>query len=298
MFPTIDLFGTTVDTYNTCMLLSYLIVFITALLLRPQGLPFKYVFEGMLVLGLFALMGAKALNIMLNPARYEGRNIIEILQTSGVAYLGAPILGLFALWIFCRIMKTPFLVAADFAAPFLMLDRIIGRIGCLGYGCCYGIPSRLPWAYPFTAWGIQNIVPRHPTQAYMIIYDLAIFVSSRYLYKRLNPAPDLFARSNKEVPAAGITFFYVWLCYGVLRFFNEFLRAEGPFIYEPIKHSHILTSIFAVVSLIALYIIIKKSSVKGEILKALKGAFARLAVWYVAAAVVILSVISLYNHYR
>lgn len=293
MFPNIDFLGTPTDTYSLCMLLSFITVLVTASALKPKEFPFKYIFWAVVIIFFFAFLGANLLNIIMHASQHKGENIAEIFKTSGAAYLGAPILGLLALWIFCKIIKIPFWVFADYAAPFFMLDRVIGRLGCLGYGCCYGIPSNLPWAYPFKSWGIADIVPRHPTQAYALISCLAIFVSSRYLYKKAKGISGVFAFNYKDAPSSGITFFYVWLCYGFLRFWNEFLRAEGPFIYGPIKISHIALFVFAIISAGGLFIIIKNSPAKGEIIKALKGTLIRLAVWLIVISFAILSAIAI-----
>jgi len=295
MFPTINFLGIQADTYVFFTLLSFFVVLVSALVLKPKEFPLKYVFWAVIITFLFGFLGANSLNIILHASEYKGKDIAEIIKTSGVAYLGAPVLGLFAFWVFCRVIKISFLVFADYAAPFFMLDRVIGRLGCLGYGCCYGIPSNLPWAYPFKCWGIPNIVSRHPTQAYEIIYSLAIFISSWYLYKRVKSIPGVFAINHKDAPSSGITFFYVWLCYSFLRFFNEFLRAEGPFIFGFVKLSHIALSVFAIISAVGLFVIIKNSTAKGEIIKALKSALIRLAVWLIVISVVILSAISLYQ---
>jgi len=288
-----DLFGAPVDTYNLCMWLSFFIILIAVALLKPKKLRLEYAVWATIIVWTFAYLGAKLLNIILHSAAYSGRDILDLFTRSGVSYLGAPILGLLAFWIFCRIIKISFLVFVDYIAPFFMLDRIIGRIGCLGYGCCHGIPSSLPWAYSFRGWRIMDyIVQRHPTQAYELIYALAIFISARYLYKRLKAIPGVFAFNHKDAPLSGITSFYVIFCYSFLRFFNEFLRAEGPFISGSIKLVHIALFIFAAIALTGFFIIIKKSPEKGEILKALKSAGIRLAVWFVASGVVILSLIS------
>ena len=295
MFPTINFLGTPTDTYALCTLLSFLVVLVAALVLKPQEFPLKYVFWAVIIVFFFAFAGAVLLNILLHASEHKGKSIIEAFKSAGVAYLGAPILGLFAFWIFCRSVKISFLVFADYAAPFFMLDRVIGRLGCLGYGCCYGIPSNLPWAYPFRSWGIINIVPRHPTQAYALITALAIFASSRYLYKKIKSIPGVFAMNHKDAPLSGIIFFYVFLCYSFLRFWNEFLRAEGPFIYGVIKYSHIVLLTFIIISAIGLFLIIRNSTAKDKILKALKDASIRLVVWLVASGVVILSAISVYK---
>ena len=251
---------------------------IAVLIFRPKDFPLRriQIFWATILFIFSGLLGTNLLNIFLNLPQHQGQAIQEVFSTSGTAYLGAPLLGLLALWIFCRNVGVSFLIVADYAAPFLMLERIIGRIGCLGYGCCYGIPSNLPWAYPFhTAGGI----PSHPTQAYTLICALAIFVSSRYLYKRIRGID-------------GIAFFYVILCYSILRFFNEFLRTQGPFAYGPVKLSHIGLFIFVVIAIIGLLIILKKSSEKSRILKILKGAFIRLFIWLIGAGAVALLILS------
>lgn len=280
MFPNIDIFGASFDTWNFCLLMSLLVVLVTVLIFRPKDFPLRriQIFWATMLFIFFGILGSHVLNIIIHASEHRGRSLQEIFNTSGVAYLGVPILGFLALWIFSKNARVSFLTVADYAAPFLMLERIIGRIGCLGYGCCYGIPSNLPWAYPFhTAGGI----PSHPTQAYALIYALAIFVSSRYLYKRIRGV-------------RGIVFFYVVLFYSILRFFNEFLRAEGPFVYGPVKLSHIALFIFVVIALIGLFIILKKSSQKDKISKPLKSAFIRLFIWLMfvgAVALLILSIV-------
>ena len=256
MFPKIDFLGTPTDTYALCILMSFLVIFISVLLLKPKEFPLKYVFWGIIIVFIFGYVGANLWNIITNIFAHRGQPLGQIFKASVMAYLGAPIVGLLALWIFCKNVKIAFPVVADYVAPFLILERVIGRIGCLGYGCCYGIPSNLPWAYPFNVWGITNVVPRHPTQAYAFISALAIFVSSRYLYKKAKNIPGVLGIYYKDAPLSGITFFYVFLCYGILRFFNELLRAEGPFVYGPIKLSYIVVLIFAVISAIGLFIII------------------------------------------
>lgn len=222
----------------------------------------------------FGYLGAKFLSIVIYASKYQGLSIQTVLNTSGSAYLGTPLLGFLALWIFSRNAHIPFLVLADYAVPFLMLERILGRIGCLAHGCCYGITSNLPWAYPF--WKGQ---PRHPTQAYAFVCALAIFISSRYLYKKTRDAP-------------GVTFFYVILSYSALRFLNECLRAQGPFAFGPIKWSHVALFAFATAALIGLLNLIKKLPAESKVPQQIKSATARLFIWLVLAGTATLLVLS------
>jgi phosphatidylglycerol:prolipoprotein diacylglycerol transferase len=156
-----------------------------------------------------------------------------------------------------------------------MPERVIDRIGCLGAGCCYGIKSNLPWAYPFK----YGFIGQHPTQAYELIYACAIFLSSRYLYKN---------RSDMR----GITLYYVIFSYSALRFFNEFIRAEGPFVFDMIKVSHIALFIFAVAGAVGLYITVKKAKHPNEALWILKSSFLLLFLYMFIVGTITLTAIT------
>ena len=62
---------------------------------------------------------------------------------------------------------------ADLIAVYIPLGHILGRVGCLLSGCCYGVESNLPWALP-CATGDPTL--RHPTQIYEILANMLIFV--------------------------------------------------------------------------------------------------------------------------
>ncbi len=61
---------------------------------------------------------------------------------------------------------------ADLIALYIPLGHILGRIGCLLSGCCYGVASNLPWALPCAA---GDLTLRHPTQIYEILANMLIF---------------------------------------------------------------------------------------------------------------------------
>jgi phosphatidylglycerol:prolipoprotein diacylglycerol transferase len=57
---------------------------------------------------------------------------------------------------------------ADIWAPSIAVGHAIGRLGCLCAGCCYGLPTDLPWGITFShpeTLAIRGI-PLHPTQLY------------------------------------------------------------------------------------------------------------------------------------
>jgi phosphatidylglycerol:prolipoprotein diacylglycerol transferase len=94
-----------------------------------------------------------------------------------------------------------------FALP-LALALVVGRWGCFCNGCCYGIPTDLPWGVDF---GDGQL--RHPTQVYESLFHLLmagvlVAVMRRHLfpYQRLK--------------------LYL-IAYGVYRFLTEYIRPES-----------------------------------------------------------------------
>lgn len=96
-----------------------------------------------------------------------------------------------------------------FAVP-LALALAVGRWGCYFNGCCYGVPTDLPWGVIFDDDGI----PRHPTQIYESVFHLLMAGLLLWIgyegwlrYQRLK--------------------LYL-IAYGCFRFVTEFIRPEPP----------------------------------------------------------------------
>ena len=102
----------------------------------------------------------------------------------------------------------------DFFGAAAPLGHAFGRMGCFLAGCCYGVPSSLPWAvrfpYPHPTLG----VPVHPTQLYEAAGNLALFGALAWFLPR--------RKFNGQV------FCLYMIGYAVLRFFVEFLRDDNP----------------------------------------------------------------------
>jgi phosphatidylglycerol:prolipoprotein diacylglycerol transferase len=105
-------------------------------------------------------------------------------------------------------------------APGIALGHVVGRLGCLMAGCCYGRPTDVSWAITFTdPLAATNVgtplgIPLHPTQLYdagaeLIILGLLLFTE------------------RKGRPFAGRTFWTYLLLYGVSRFIIEFYRGDA-----------------------------------------------------------------------
>lgn len=109
--------------------------------------------------------------------------------------------------------KIPFLKLADIFCVPIALGNALGRMGNFINGELYGIPTTLPWAVIFP--GAEG--PRHPTQIYEAIYNLAIFAI-------------LYSQRNKKWKD-GTLFGLFMILYAIFRFSVEYLKdlpSYGP----------------------------------------------------------------------
>jgi prolipoprotein diacylglyceryltransferase len=85
----------------------------------------------------------------------------------------------------------------------------IGRLACFYAGCCYGIPTHLPWGVVFSR---VDSLPRHPTQLYESLFHLGL--------------AGLFAglAARNLFPGQRIKLYLI--SYAAYRFASEWLRPE------------------------------------------------------------------------
>jgi phosphatidylglycerol:prolipoprotein diacylglycerol transferase len=124
---------------------------------------------------LAGVAGARALFIAIDWDQYRGHPGTWLaIWEGGISFHGALIGGLIAVAVFTIRRHISFLKLVDLLAPSLMLGYAIGRIGCFFNGCCYGMPTSMPWGVRFwddtrNAW----TVPSHPTQIYSSLMSFA-----------------------------------------------------------------------------------------------------------------------------
>jgi phosphatidylglycerol:prolipoprotein diacylglycerol transferase len=97
----------------------------------------------------------------------------------------------------------------SFALP-LALAMAVGRWGCFFNGCCYGMPTNLPWGVDF-----GDHVARHPTQAYESLFHLAM---AGVLWLVLRRGLLRFQHLKLYL-----------IAYGLYRFAIEFIRPEPSY---------------------------------------------------------------------
>src|SRR5678815_5863802 len=87
-----------------------------------------------------ALVGAKLMLVAVDfdYFRNQPREMLSLVRAGGVFY-GGLILSTAVGLLLVRRYKLPVWAVADVYAPGIALGHVIGRLGCLMAGCCYGL---------------------------------------------------------------------------------------------------------------------------------------------------------------
>jgi phosphatidylglycerol:prolipoprotein diacylglycerol transferase len=114
----------------------------------------------------------------------------------------------------------------DTLAVALPLAMAISRIGCLMAGCCFGTTTNLPWGvhYDAASWAYQI----HLSQGLVHLHDeTSLAIHPAQLYQVIGCLIIAFIvwKTRKQWKSGGSLFLFSVLCYAVLRFFIEFVRA-------------------------------------------------------------------------
>ena len=174
---------------------------------------------GFIVLIGIGVAGTRFLYV-LSDVSYYAANWREVFSLEATIIQGALLFGFPAVVGLAYLWRMPFWRLADLVVPGLALGQAIGRIGCLAYGCCYGLPVHLPhlatgvtWTYPTqTMHALANLLtmaillaldrPRtKPFDGFLTLMYALLFSTQRYLIDLLRATGAVFAA---DMPFAGV----------------------------------------------------------------------------------------------
>jgi phosphatidylglycerol:prolipoprotein diacylglycerol transferase len=209
-----------IPTYGMLVALGFLAaLWIITRLAKRASLPSESITNLAIYCALAGLAGAKLFMILFDFQSYwsDPRSLFSLstLQAAGV-YQGGFLVAFVTAILYMRRQHLPILETCDVFAPGIAIGQAIGRIGCFSAGCCWGIPTHVPWAVTFRnpqaaeLTGVPLGVALHPTQLYESVADALIFA---FLYFRI----------GKTHSAGTILGWYLAL-YSAARFIIEFFR--------------------------------------------------------------------------
>ncbi len=160
---------------------------------RGANLSYDTVFTAALVGIPSAIIISKLLHVV-DLWGYYIQNPGQIISGAGLTAWGAILGATLGIWIYSRFTNLQFGYFADVTAPGIILAQAVGRIGCTINGCCYGLPTSLPWGIVYTH--PNSLAPLgiaiHPTTVYEIVWNLIVFGILLKLKGRLKPDGSLF----------------------------------------------------------------------------------------------------------
>ncbi len=210
-----------VYSYGVLLAVAYLVALQLAVVrARRIGLDSARVMDLGIYLIIAALVGAKLMLVAIDFDYFRQRpsELLSLVRAAGVFYGGLIVAVPVGLWLGRR-YGLPMWTTADLFAPGIALGHVIGRLGCLLAGCCYGRETHVPWAITFTSpvasanAGTPLDTPLHPTQLYDAGAELLILVFLLLSERRGRPFP-------------GRTFWLYMLLYAISRFIIEIYRAD------------------------------------------------------------------------
>jgi phosphatidylglycerol:prolipoprotein diacylglycerol transferase len=237
----------TIYSYGVLLAAAYLLgLWLGVRRAREAGLDGNKVLDLGIWVIIAALVGAKGLLLVVEWDHFtSSREEFFTLMRSGGVFYG----GLIAASLTCiyqlRKHKLPLWKAGDLFAPGIALGYMVGRLGCLMAGCCYGKPTQVAWAITFTdPAAAMNVgtplnVPLHPTQLYESMAGFVILLAVLFLERRGRPY-------------AGRTFWQFVLMYAVSRFIIEFFRGDDRGAVSMFSTSQVISLVLAPLSVVML----------------------------------------------
>ena len=177
-----------------------------AYVLKKQDLRWRVIIVFAVAMIIAFVVGSRALyailyldRIMEQPSKLFELKLVNFSLYGGLIFCTG-------LWIgFVKKFKLNFWKISDFLIPFLGISIALSKMGCYFNGCCYGIPTTLPWGMVFERADLtpagqmfsgggtllrlitgSQVVYRHPTQLYEVLFALLASVIAVYLFRKYN----------------------------------------------------------------------------------------------------------------
>jgi phosphatidylglycerol---prolipoprotein diacylglyceryl transferase len=252
-------------TYGLAMAIAFgLGIWVAMKRAEARGPGSQFALDLSVLILIFSLVGARFLYVVTHWDEYREHPldaISPIQHTGKIGIEGLVLLGgvagafLVTAW-YVRRKKHPYLMVTDIFIPSTALGIAIGRLGCFFNGCCFGLPTTLPWGIKFPADSLAGyIYPNTCVQPTQLYESAAMFL----LFG------GLMVYDRKPHAMGKVTGIFL-AAYGVWRFFNESQRwyehemilFQSPFRFT---FSQLLS---AGMVILGIYLILRKQSARAK----------------------------------
>src|SRR5688500_9904883 len=245
----------TIYSYGVLLASAYLLgLWLAVKRAKAAGIDPTRIMDLLIWVIIAALVGAKALLFIVDFNHFTSswQEFSSLLRSGGVFYGGLIAAIVVCIWQL-RKHRLPLWSSGDLFAPGIALGYMVGRLGCLMAGCCYGKPTAVAWAITFTDpaanlnVGTPLNVPLHPTQIYESLAGLLILGVLLFVERRGRAFP-------------GRTFWLFVLLYSVFRFVIEFYRGDDRgLVFDAVSTSQFISIVLAPLSIVMLWYLSRPS---------------------------------------
>ncbi len=191
-----------------------------------------------LFVGVVALsISARLMHWLTSPTSFDQGlgDVLSFTRTNLSGYAGL-LLAIPVMVVAARILNLPVWKLADATAPALAVSAALAKLGCFMNGCCYGIPTKLPWGIALSTGEksftqvisgeiglFDDPLPVHPTQIYEALAALSGGVIALLLLRMRVP-------DGVVLLAFGIWFTTIrWMTYYLLQ--STSLQSKAEWFY-------------------------------------------------------------------
>jgi phosphatidylglycerol:prolipoprotein diacylglycerol transferase len=202
-------------SYGLTLSLSFLLGILLCLRRgRARGLSDDTVMDFCFAVLVSSLIGVRLMFVLTHPGDFHPWYRAFYIWEGGLTLYGGIVLATATVWWLARRRGVVFLDMADVMAPAVSLGIGITRIGCFLNGCCFGLPTRLPWGVTFPEGSLParifGHVALHPSQLYGSLGGFGVCGLLLLWERRRAPAGATFAR--------------FLLFYGLVRYVEDYAR--------------------------------------------------------------------------
>lgn len=204
--------------YGVTLAISFLVGTALAIFFASkEGIAASYIIALILCILVGSIVGARVTHVLESVPGFSlgGLKDLLALGRGGLSFHGGLLGGTLAGWLYTRLFKLSFWKLFDIVTPSVALGLAITRVGCFLNGCCYGLPTGMPWGVVFppgSPAGNFSRLPLHPTQLYASFGGLVLFAV-------------LLALRRQERFEGFISLSFL-LLYSIMRFVLEIYRAS------------------------------------------------------------------------
>ena len=253
----------TIRAYGVMLFISFIVgLFFVRARAKPRGIDPDFTINLAFLVIIAGVLGSRLFYVFYHWSEFSG-HLLDIINpfgeggTIGIAGLnlyGGLICALLAGVLYIRKKKAPVWQTMDLFAPAIALGTFFTRIGCYLNGCCFGQQCSLPWGVHFPEgsipYSVFQDVAIHPTQIYMSLFGLVLFLFLYFLDKR------------KHFP--GMIFSVFLIFEALFRFLVEFVRyyesAMIPNLFGmELTWNHLVAAILFTVGIVLFFQLKKKA---------------------------------------